>query len=635
MKRPVKKTAKPQSKSASVSRFAGLAALRARLVPSDWRILLVMGLFFLLANVMLWRAVYLKISERAFLEKQGEMRYERVLEIAAHRGRILDRNGEVLAVSTPMETVWVNPRELSSAMDRLPELAQVIGVDLGKLQTQILRHAERSFMYVKRQLTPEEGAVVKALRISGVNTQREYRRFYPMGEAAVHVLGFTGLDDEALEGIERTYDDWLRGEPGARRIIKDLHGNVIDAGEMIREARPGNDLTLSLDRRLQYIAYRELKTAVQANKAKSGSAVLLDVRTGEILAMVNQPSFNPNDRGSLRPNLARNRAVIDNFEPGSTMKPFAVSAALETGKFKPTTPIDTNPGYMRVDRFTIRDHKNYGLLDVTGVIRKSSNVGVTKIAMVIGPERLWTLYDTVGFGKAPGTGFPGESGGRLLHYRDWSASDIATHAYGYGVSVTTLQLARAYAAIAHDGVLMPVSFLRVDQPVVGQTVLSTEVARSVRTMMEEVVKRGGTGTKAQVMGYRVAGKTGTAHKSQGGGYAEDKYVAVFAGMAPASNPRLALVVMIDEPTGDSYYGGQVAGPVFAAIMDEALRTMNVPPDALPDNEPNAVPVPEALPDLTPSKPPANIKAVAPRVAVTAKLVDTNVQMKAVLSGGHD
>ncbi|OYY73482.1 MAG: hypothetical protein B7Y40_09560 [Gammaproteobacteria bacterium 28-57-27] len=551
-------------------------------IRANWRIVLVMGLFFVLANAMLWRAVYLKISEREFLEKQGGMRYERVQEIAAHRGRILDRHGEPLAVSTPMESVWINPRDLGESVNRLPELAQVLDVDVGKLKSQVLRHADKRFMYVKRQVTPEVGASVRALRISGVNTQREYRRFYPTGEASVHVLGFNNMDDEALEGLERTYDDWLRGEPGARRIIKDLHGKVIETGELIRDARPGNDLTLSIDRRLQYLAYRELKEAVQLNKAKAGSAVLLDVRTGEILAMVNQPSFNPNDRGSLRPNLARNRAMIDNFEPGSTMKPFAVSAAMETGKYTPSTPVDTHPGYMRVDRFTIRDHNNYGLLDVTGVIRKSSNVGVTKMAMAIGPEKLWTLYDHLGLGKAAGTGFPGESSGRLLHYRDWSGSDIATHAYGYGMSVNTLQLARAYAAIAHDGVLLPVSFLRIEQPPTGEPVLSPTVARSVRTMMEEVVKRGGTGTKAQVMGYRVAGKTGTAHKSQGGGYAEDKYVAVFAGMAPASNPRLALAVMIDEPTGGSYYGGQVAGPVFAAIMDEALRTMNVPPDALPE-----------------------------------------------------
>ena len=570
---------------------APVAGWRARMAPwvADWRMILVMGLFFLLANVMLWRAVYLKISERDFLEKQGEMRYERVQEIPAHRGRILDRHGEPLAVSTPMESVWVNPADLGASMDRLPELAQVLGLDVGKLKTQVLRNAERRFMYVKRQVTPEVGAAVRALRISGVNTQREYRRFYPTGEATVHVLGFNNLDDKALEGLERTYDDWLRGEPGARRIIKDLHGKVIETGELIREARPGNDLTLSIDRRLQYLAYRELKAAVQANQAKAGSAVLLDVRTGEILAMVNQPSFNPNDRGSLRPNLARNRALIDNFEPGSTMKPFSVMAAMETGKYTPTTPIDTHPGYMRVDRFTIRDHHNYGLQDVTGVIRKSSNVGVTKMAMAIGPEKLWTFYDHLGLGKAAGTGFPGESGGRLLHYRDWSGSDIATHAYGYGMSVNTLQLARAYATVAHDGMMLPASFLRLEQPPVGQQVISPSVARAMRTMMEEVVKRGGTGTKAQVTGYRVAGKTGTAHKSQGGGYAEDKYVAVFAGLAPASNPRLALAVMIDEPSGGAYYGGQVAGPVFAAIMDDALRTLNVPPDALPEQEPAAAP----------------------------------------------
>ncbi|TQV64814.1 MAG: penicillin-binding protein 2 [Halothiobacillaceae bacterium] len=553
-------------------RFGGLC--------SNWRFGLVIFAFFLLANVMLWRAVYLKITAREFLEHQGGMRYERVQEISTHRGQILDRNGEPLAVSTPMETVWVNPRELLPALDRVPELAHVLGLDANKLRSQVQKKADKQFMNVKRQITPEEGGQIKSLRIPGVYTQREYRRFYPSGEVMAHVLGFTNVDDEAQEGVERTYDHWLKGEPGARRVIKDLHGGVVEARELIREAKPGHDLVLALDRRLQYLAYRELKAAVQVNKAKGGTAVLMDVRTGEILAMVNQPSFNPNDRASIRPDLTRNRAVIDTFEPGSTMKPFSVAVGLESGKFHPETPIDTHPGYMKVDRFTIRDHHNYGLLDVTGVIRKSSNIGVTKIAMAVGPESLWHFYDSLGLGRAPGTGFPGESSGRLRHYRDWNGSDIATHAYGYGMSVTALQLVRAYGAIAHDGVLMPVSFLKLDQHQEGKRVMDSLVATSIRTMMEEVVKTGGTGTRAQVAGYRVAGKTGTAHKSLAGGYAEDKYVAVFAGMAPASNPRLALVVMIDEPGSGMYYGGQVAGPVFSGIMEEALRMLNVPPDAL-------------------------------------------------------
>lgn len=556
--------------------------LRERIAASGlgWRFVTVAVLFFVLANVMLWRAVYLKITEREFLEKQGGMRYERVQEISAHRGQVLDRNGEPLAVSTPMETVWVNPRELMPAIARVPELASALGVDATRLREQVRRNADKQFMYVKRQITPDEGARVKALRIPGVNTRREYRRFYPTGEVMAHIIGFTNVDDEALEGIERTYDHWLRGQPGARRVIKDLHGGVVEARELIREARPGNDLVLSLDRRLQYLAYRELKAAVLANRAKGGTAVLLDVRTGEILAMVNQPSFNPNDRGSIRPDLTRNRAVIDAFEPGSTMKPFSVAVGLNSGKFTPETPIDTHPGSMRVDRFTIHDHHNYGLLDVTGVIRKSSNVGVTKIAMAVGPEALWSFYDSLGLGRVSGTGFPGESSGRLRHFRDWSGSDIATHAYGYGMSVTALQLVRAYGAIAHDGVLMPVSLLKLEQPPEGKRVMDASVARALRTMMEEVVKSGGTGTKAQVAGYRVAGKTGTAHKSQAGGYAEDKYVAVFAGMAPATNPRLALAIMIDEPSTGVYYGGQVAGPVFSAIMEEALRMLNVPPDGM-------------------------------------------------------
>lgn len=582
MMRPSSRTAAPTKSSVgNESRLREMARGWLEVVGHcGWRHVAVVGLFFLLANVMLWRAVYLKITEREFLEQQGEMRYERVQEISAHRGQVLDRNGEPLAVSTPMETVWVNPRQLNLALGRVPELAHALQLDATQLKAQVQRNAERQFLYVKRQVTPEEGEKVRALRIPGVNTRREYRRFYPTGEVTAHILGFTNIDDEAQEGIERTYDEWLRGESGARRVIKDLHGGVVETRELIREARPGHDLVLSLDRRLQYLAYRELKAGVQAQKAKGGTAVLLDVRTGEILAMVNQPSFNPNDRASIRPDLTRNRAVIDAFEPGSTMKPFSVAVGLESGKFRPETPVDTHPGYMRVDRFTIRDHHNYGLLDVTGVIRKSSNIGVTKIAMAVGPESLWSFYDELGLGRVSGTGFPGESSGRLRHFRDWSASDIATHAYGYGMSVTAMQLVRAYGAIAHDGVLMPVSFLKLDQAPEGKRVMDPQVAVALRTMMEEVVKTGGTGTKAQVSGYRVAGKTGTAHKSQGGGYAEDKYVSVFAGLAPASNPRLALVVMIDEPGAGVYYGGQVAGPVFSGIMEEALRILNVAPDAM-------------------------------------------------------
>ncbi len=558
-----------------------MSANLMRDLPAGWRFTTVAALFFLLANVMLWRAVYLKITEREFLEHQGGMRYERVQEIPAHRGRVLDRHGEPLAVSTPMETVWADPRELMPAIDRLPELAHALGLDASTLRARLERHADRRFVYIKRQITPEEGARVRALHIPGIETRQEYRRFYPSGEVSAQLVGLTNIDDRALEGIERTYDGWLRGEPGARRVIQDLHGGVVETRELIREARPGQDLLLSVDRRLQYLAYRELKAAVLAHKARGGTAVLLDVRTGEVLAMVNQPSFNPNDRTSISPDRARNRAMIDAFEPGSTMKPFAVAVGLESGLFRPDTPIDTSPGTLKVDRFLIRDHHNYGLLDVTGVIRKSSNVGVTKIAMAVGPEALWQMYDALDLGHVPGTGFPGESGGSLRHVRDWHASDIATHAYGYGMSVTALQLVRAYGAIAHDGVLMPISLLKLDRPPQGRRVMDAQVAASLREMLEEVVKGGGTGTAAQVAGYRVAGKTGTAHKSQGGGYAEDKYVAVFAGFAPASRPRLALAIMIDEPGGGEYYGGQVAGPVFSAIMQEALRLLNVAPDALP------------------------------------------------------
>lgn len=558
-----------------------------------WREGLVLVLFFVAANALAWRAVHLQVEQREFLASQGDRRHERVLPIPAHRGQITDRNGEPLAISVPVETVWANPRELSQHLDRLPAVAQILGMDARKLIGDVQGQAERQFMYVRRHLPPEVGQQVRSLRVPGLYLQREYRRFYPGGEVMSHVVGFTNIDDEAQEGVERTYDEWLRGEPGARRVIKDLRGGVVEELDMIREARPGKTVPLSIDRRLQYLAYRELKVGVEENAARAGTAVLLDVRTGEVLAMVNLPSYNPNNRQDIRPEALRNRAMIDMFEPGSTMKPFSVIAALESGKFRPESPIDTAPGYMKVDRFTIRDHHNYGLLDVTGVIRKSSNIGVTKMAMVIGKERLWDLYDRLGFGHASGLGFPGESSGRLLHFRDWSGSDIATHAYGYGMSVTAAQLAQAYAVMANHGRRVPVSLLRVDVPPEGEPVISSEVADIMLRMMEEVTKDGGTGTRARVAGFRVAGKTGTARKSEAGGYASDKYVAVFAGVAPASRPRLALVVMIDEPSEGAYYGGQVAGPIFSRIMNGALRLLNVTPDDLPAGQQIAHIAPEA------------------------------------------
>jgi cell division protein FtsI (penicillin-binding protein 3) len=393
-----------------------------------------------------------------------------------------------------------------------------------------------------------------------------------------HIVGFTDIDDQGQEGIELAYDEWLSGNPGAKRVIKDGKGRVVEQVENIRSPSPGKDLKLSIDRRLQFIAYRELKAAVSKHKARSGSAVILDSRSGEILAMVNSPSYNPNAVRGRRSSSLRNRAVTDVFEPGSTIKPFTVAAAMEQGRFKPHTPIDVSPGQMKVGRYLVRDNRNYGRIDVATVLRKSSNVGASKIALSMQPETLWKLFSNLGFGESPYSQFPGESSGRLPHFSDWSSFEQATLSFGYGLSVTPLQLARAYGVLANDGVRMPVSLLKLDQPEKGVRVLRKSTARAVVKMLEAVVTSEGTAPLAAVPGYRVAGKTGTAKKSVAGGYAEDKYLSLFVGLAPASDPRLVMAVFIDEPKGKEYYGGLVAGPVFSKVMNGALRLLNIPPD---------------------------------------------------------
>jgi len=561
------------------------------LLLGHYRVAMVAGMLALAAGMLVWKAVDLQIAQHNFLTSKGGAQQERRIEIPAHRGTITDRNGEPLAISVPVDAVWVDPAALQPllAEDDAPlrELARLLEMDADALIDRVRAAGNRRFMYVQRQVLPEVGEQVRALRVGGIQTSREYRRFYPSGEVTATVLGFTDIDDRAQEGIERAYDSWLTGEPGSRRIIKDLHGRVIENLGVVREARPGQPLMLSIDRRLQYLAHRELRAGVEAQNAKSGMAVMLDVRTGEVLAMANVPSFNPNNRLSIHPSLTRNRAMIDQFEPGSSMKPFSVLAALQTGKYAPDTPIDTSPGWVRVDRFTIRDHRNYGMLDVTGVIQKSSNVGAIQMAKDVGRESLWSLYDGLGFGKAVGTGFPGEASGRLGFWRDWSGSDIATHAYGYGMSVTALQLAAAYATLANDGRYVQPSLLRRDTPSDGKQVVPAHYARQMVQMMRSVTEQGGTGTRAKVPGYLVAGKTGTARKSEAGGYSDRRYVTAFAGVAPASAPKLALVVVIDEPDAGTIFAGQVAGPVFREIMAGALRVLNIRPDDLPELKPEA------------------------------------------------
>ncbi|MCG7975260.1 MAG: penicillin-binding protein 2 [Candidatus Thiodiazotropha taylori] len=525
---------------------------------------------------LIWQSVDRQVFETAFLQEQGERRYLRTMKVSASRGMITDRNGEPLSISTPVKSVVANPRVVKSDNQTIGALASILDLNPDRLRRQL--SSDRSFVYLKRRINPDQAEKVAALEIKGLDLLSEYRRFYPSAEVMSHIVGFTNIDDQGQEGMELAYDQWLTGTPGAKRVIKDGSGRVVNQVENIQSPAPGKDLSLSIDRRLQFLAYRELKAAVAKHRARSGSVVILDAQNGEILAMVNSPAYNPNDLQDRRSSKLRNRSVTDVFEPGSTIKPFAVAAAMEQGKFRPTTPIDVSPGYMKVGRYLVRDHRNYGMIDVATVLRKSSNVGASKIALSMPPETLWQLYTKLGFGSSPGSLFPGESSGRLPHFSDWSSFEQATLSFGYGLSVTPLQLARAYAVLANDGERLPVSLLKLDQQPVGERVLRQSTARSVVAMLESVVSRDGSAPLAAVPGYRVAGKTGTAKKSVAGGYAEDKYLSLFVGMAPATRPRLVMAVFIDEPRGEEYYGGAVAGPVFSKVMSGALRLMNIPPD---------------------------------------------------------
>ncbi len=533
---------------------------------------------FLIASVgLVFRVVQLQLVDKDFLQNRGDARYLRTVSIPAHRGVLQDRNGELLAISIPISTIACNPKKLILDSSRWGELAKVLNIPPATLEDMIKKRSKREFMFLKRQVTPELSDKVKALKIAGVFEQKEYRRFYPAADVAAHVIGFTNIDDKGQEGIELAYDQLLQGNPGAKRVIRDLAGHTIENVESVKKAEPGKNLTLSIDKRIQYLAYRELTAAVLGHKAKSGSIVVMDAHSGEILAMVNQPSYNPNNRYELKGEHYRNRAVTDVFEPGSTMKPFTVATALEAGTFKPDTPIDTRPGQYRIGRHMVRDIHNYGLIDVATVIKKSSNVGVSKIAMTLEAEELWKTFQQIGLGTTSGTGFPGEVSGRLRDYSHWRKIEQATMSFGYGMSVTTLQLAQAYTVLANDGVMATPSLFKVDQPAEKTRVMKKQTARQVLKMMEGVVQDG-TGKQARIPGYRVAGKTGTAHKSSVGGYAEDRYQSVFAGIVPVSNPRLVAVVMINEPSQGEYYGGQVAAPAFARLMGETLRLMNISPD---------------------------------------------------------
>lgn len=539
---------------------------------------LVLALLALAAAVLVWRAVDLHIVHKEFLRDQGAARYLRVVTLPAHRGMITDRNGEPLAVSTPVESVWANPRELATARADWPRLAALLDLDTTRLADYLAARLEREFVYLKRRIDPDLAARVMALNVPGVALTREYRRYYPEGEVTAHVLGITGVDDNGQEGIELAYDDWLHGVPGAKRVIKDRLGHIVQDVESLRIPRPGRELRLSIDRRIQYLAYRELKSAVLEHQAEAGSVVVMDATTGEVLAMVNLPAYNPNRPSEAHNGRTRNRAVTDLFEPGSTVKPFTVAAALESGQYRPDTMIDTAPGLFRVGSREIHDVHDYGRIDVATVIQKSSNVGAAKIALSLPAKSLWQTFSHAGFGAVTGSGFPGEAGGVLTYYPHWHEVDRAALAFGYGISVTTLQLAEAYAAIANGGQLHPASFLPLKTPVNSSTVMQAETAATLRAMLERVTNEGGTGLLARVAGYRVAGKTGTVRKLGAEGYSSERYLALFAGFAPANHPRLVMAVMINEPGGTQYYGGQVAAPVFAHVMAGALRLLNVAPD---------------------------------------------------------
>ena len=548
---------------------------------SAWRYTLVLLVFALLCLTLLARAVDLQVLRKDFLQVQGDARHLRTMEIPAHRGMLTDRTGKPLAISTPVDTIWAHPGDLLAADDRIDELAGILDINPVTLRQRLGERRNREFMYLRRHVSPGVSERALALDLPGVAVQREYRRFYPSGEVSGHLIGFTNIDDVGLEGIELAYESWLRGAAGSKRILRDRLGRVVGDVEQIREPRPGRDLALSIDRRLQYVAYRELKSAVHNNGARGGSLVLLDTRTGEVMAMVNQPAFNPNNRQAVAGDNYRNRAVTDSYEPGSTIKPFTVAAALESGSVRPDSLLNTHPGTLRVGSHTVRDIRDYGRIDVTTIISKSSNVGAAKLALEMPADSLWNMLAGLGFGRTTGSGFPGESAGALGVQPPRSAVERATLAFGYGVAATPLQLAQAYAAVATDGRLRPVSFVRLDDEApTGEAIMQPQTALTLRRMMEAAAADGGTAVRARIPAYRVAGKTGTVRKSMAGGYADDSYVAWFAGMAPASDPRLVMVVMLDEPAGEDYYGGQVAAPVFARVMGSALRLLNISPDGL-------------------------------------------------------
>ncbi|WP_158879930.1 penicillin-binding protein 2 [Rhodanobacter sp. L36] len=542
------------------------------------RMVVVVGLLAAASIGLMARAFDLQVVRKQFYQKQGDARFLREMKIPVSRGTIFDRNGEPLAVSTPVMSIWADPSQVLENEDRIPALATALGVDAGELKDRLAERSDREFIYLRRQMRPDAAQAILDLNIPGIDGQREFKRYYPSGDVTAHVLGFTNIDDHGQEGLELAYDDWLSGKPGAKQVIRDGKGHVVEDVAQIRAPKQGQNITLSLDRRIQFLAYSELKEALDKSQAASGSIVILDVPTGEVLAMVNLPTYNPNAVNGSDPSLRRNRAMTDVFEPGSTVKPVLMGAALSSGNFTPTSPlIDTTGGHWFFQGHDIHDTHNYGLLSPTGVITKSSNVGAAHIAMGLDTELMYNTYRAFGFGNSTNSGFPGESAGLLRADRDWRPLDKAIMGYGYGLNVTALQLANAYATIADGGVMHTPTFIKgVDND--AKAIITPQIAGEIVTMMETVTAPGGTAPQAQIANYMVAGKTGTAHKASLGGYSKNNYTAAFAGIVPASNPRLVGVVIVDDPQKGSYYGALVSGPVFSRVMDGALRLLDVPPD---------------------------------------------------------
>lgn len=568
-------------------------------IDNSWNIrrLFVLAVFVVAFVLLNARAMQLQVFKHQFYRDQGMARQQRIVNIPAHRGDILDRYGEPIAVSTPIDSVWGVPEEVLEDPAAVAKVAEVLEIDIKNLlaKTTLAKNKGSEFVYIKRHVTPEIAARVREINAPGVALRREYRRYYPSGSAATHVVGITNVDDIGLDGMEMAFDQWLRGSPGKRKVVRDLKGREIEGVDVITSAVAGKDLHLSIDKQLQYFAERALNKAVEKHQATAASLVVLDVLSGEVVAMVNQPTYNPNNRAARaeEEGRQRNRAITDVFEPGSTMKPFTIAAALESGQFKAEDIVFTSPGFYKIGKYEVRDESDYGWLDLRGIIRKSSNVGVSKVATQLEPDQMWGLFDRLGFGRPTGSAFPGEVAGYFNHPTLWHHVEQATLSYGYGISVSALQLARAYAAIANGGTLPQISFVKNLEPQTGVRVISEPVAMELHHMLEAVVSDEGTGRRAAIPGYRVAGKTGTSHRSQGGGYAEDRYVSLFAGFAPVSRPRFAAVVVIHDPSEGGHFGGVVAAPVFAEVMSSALRLGGIEPDNLKDADMRSIVLPAA------------------------------------------